>query len=47
MKKTVCIKLTEEEHADLKKIAQRERRTVSNLIEVWIADHKENEQRTD
>lgn len=39
-KKTVCIRLTEQEHEDLKEIAKKERRSVSNLIEVWIADHK-------
>ena len=40
-KKTVCVTLTEEEHADLKKIAQREHRSVSNLIEYWIAQNKD------
>lgn len=35
--KTVCIRLTPEEHEQLKKIAERERRTASNVIEVWIA----------
>ena len=39
-KKTVCIRLTPEEHKQLKKIAQRERRSVSNVIEVWISEHK-------
>lgn len=39
-KKTVCIRLTEQEHEDLKEIAKKEHRSVSNLIEVWIADHK-------
>lgn len=39
-KKTVCIRLTEQEHEDLKKIAEREHRSVSNLIEVWIAENK-------
>ena len=39
-KKTVCIRLTPEEHEQLKKIAQCERRSVSNVIEVWISEHK-------
>jgi len=39
-KKTVCIRLTEQEHEDLKEIARKERRSVSTLIEVWIAEHK-------
>ena len=39
-KKAVCITLTEQEHKDLKKIAEGEHRSVSNLIEVWIAEHK-------
>lgn len=38
-KKTVCIRLTPEEHEKLKSIAKRERRSVSNIIEVWIAEH--------
>lgn len=37
-KKTVGIRLTEEEHETLKQIAEREHRSVSNLIEVWIAE---------
>lgn len=40
IKKTVCIRLTEKEHEDLKKIAKSKRRSVSNLIECWIAEHK-------
>ena len=39
-KKTVCIRLTPDEHKQLQEIAKRERRSVSNLIEVWIAEHK-------
>lgn len=39
-KKRVCIVLTEHAHEELKKIAKHERRSVSNLIEVWIAEHK-------
>lgn len=39
-KKTVCIRLTPEEHEELRKIAKRERRSVSNVVEVWIAEHK-------
>lgn len=39
-KKRVCIVLTTSGHEQLKKIAKRERRSVSNLIEVWIAQHK-------
>lgn len=38
-KKRTCICLTEHEIEELKKIAQREHRSVSNLIEVWIAEH--------
>lgn len=40
-KKSVLIRMTEQEHEDIKKIAQREHRSVSNLIEVWIAEHKD------
>lgn len=39
-KKTVNIRLTPDEHMKLKEIAKREHRSVSNLIEVWIAEHK-------
>lgn len=42
-KKTVCIRLTPEEHIQLQEIAKREHRSVSNLIEVWIAEHKDGE----
>lgn len=38
-KKSVNIRLTEEEHKKLREIAEREHRSVSNLIEVWIAEH--------
>lgn len=41
-KKTVCIRLTQEEHEAIRKIAKRERRSVSNLIECWIAEHKDS-----
>lgn len=37
-KKSVNIRLTEEEHEKLKEIAKHEHRSVSNLIEVWIAE---------
>lgn len=40
-KKTVCFRLTEEEHELLKEIAKREHRSVSNLLSVWIAEHKD------
>ena len=33
----VCIALTKKEHEQLKRIAKRERRSVSNLISVWTA----------
>lgn len=39
-KKNVCLWLSVEEHEELKRIAEREHRSVSNLIEVWIAEHK-------
>ena len=39
-KKVVGIWLTLEEAEQLKMIAKREHRSVSNLIEVWIAEHK-------
>lgn len=42
-KKTVGIRLTQEEIITVKEIAKREHRSVSNLIEVWIAEHKDSE----
>lgn len=36
-KKPVCIQITEQTHKNLKKLAKRENRSVSNLIEVWTA----------
>lgn len=40
-KEKVCFLLTKQDHEDIKKIAEREHRSVSNLISVWIAEHKE------
>lgn len=39
-KKVVGLWLTEDEHKKLKELAKREHRSVSNLIEVWIAEHE-------
>jgi len=39
-KKSTNVRLTEEELEDLRKIAESEHRSVSNLISVWIAEHK-------
>ena len=39
--KRVCIFISEEAIEKIKKIAASEHRSVSNLIEVWIAEHDE------
>ena len=36
----VCICMTEEQHEALQELAKSEDRSVSNLIRVWIAEHK-------
>jgi len=36
----VCYWITEQDSEDLKKMAKSEHRSVSNLIRVWIAEHK-------
>lgn len=41
IKKRYCFCLTEQQHEDLLKIAKREHRSVSNLLEAWIAEHKD------
>lgn len=34
----ICVCMTDEEHKKLKQIAKKERRSVSNLIQAWIAE---------
>ncbi len=34
----ICVCMTQEQHEKLRKIAESEHRSVSNLIQAWIAE---------